>query len=500
MDLLRDIPRFMGSFEIFCRECLGYTDMNKKHSDLCTFIQTDPHDSLLILMPRFTFKSCICTQAYSLWCLVRDPDMRILIYSDSSTKASGFLQGIKNHIEGKARNSKFRQYFGEWETTPQSGKWNDSQIIVEVRKVAAVEPSVDTGGIETSKVGMHYDLIIFDDIVSDVNVTTKMLMDKTYDLYKKALSLLKPRGKVIMVGTRWHFGDAYGRIIAENKDVWGTFLARAHDGDKYYFDDIGENSLTPDFLLKQRSEQGSYIFSCLYQNNPVDDETALFKASEFRFYQQVDHKNLFKTCVCDPAGEGEDSTAITVVGTDKDMNMYVLDIINDHLKPNQIIDSIIKLNYKWGFTKFGIEGNFFKGLLEKEIQTAIQEERKNKNFTLFSMEVFTSTCRIGAGKHARIQSLQPFHERGALRLKGERIETLPGVWGELAFQMIQYPKAPHDDIVDSLAFHVQLIRPGGTVTETRPDPTSAAGLELAYFEQMSKRRRGKWRMPEMAFN
>ena len=262
MELIREIPRYMGSFELFCRECLGFVDMNERHSDLCKFLQADEHDSLLVLMPRFTFKSCICTQGYALWSLVRDPELRVLIYSDGATKASGFLTGIKNHIEGKAKGSRFRECFGEWETTAQSGKWSDSQILVKPRKNASIEPSVDTAGIDTSKVGMHYDLIIFDDIVSDVNVTTKMLMDKTHDLYKKSLSLLKPRGKVIMTGTRWHYGDAYGRIIAENKKVWGIFLAKAIEDRKYIFNDIGENSLTPSFLAKQRSEQGSYIFSC----------------------------------------------------------------------------------------------------------------------------------------------------------------------------------------------------------------------------------------------
>ena len=97
-------------------------------------------------------------------------------------------------------------------------KWNESQINVSIRKEAHVEPSVDTGGIETSKVGMHYDLIFFDDIVSDVNVTTKAQMDKVHECYKKSLSLLKPGGDIIVTGTRWHFNDAYGRIIDDNKE------------------------------------------------------------------------------------------------------------------------------------------------------------------------------------------------------------------------------------------------------------------------------------------
>ena len=495
---IKDTTRFITSFEAFLKECLGYrenkaleyVDLTPTHNDLINFLQFDEHRFKLLLMPRYSFKSEIITSAYALWNLVRNPNLRILIYSDSGMKASGFLATIKNHIEGQAPNSRFRDYFPSWETDPQRGKWNESQIIIRTRKVALREPSIDTAGIETSRVGMHYDMIFFDDIVSDLNVTTKAQMDKVYDCYKKSLSLLKPTGSVTVVGTRWHFGDAYGRMIAENRGEFGLFIKKATEkgleGDVFPFESIG---LTKEFLDQQRAKQGSYLTSCIYQNEPVDDETAVFKHEHFSFYKEVDSKQLFITCTCDPAGEGEDYTGITVVGTDKDLNMYILDVVNKHLQPNQIVDQIIKLNYRWNFDKLGIETNFFRGLLEKEIKLAVDVERKNKNFKLFSTEIFKSTAKRGESKDIRIRSLQPYHERGALRFKGERVETLTGAFSELAFQMLQFPKATHDDIIDSLAWHVNLIRPGGKVEANKPHPQSPAGLELAEFErcmQMNK--------------
>jgi len=213
----------LHNFIFFCEEVLGYKEceeykdyknLTEDHKELCRILQSETFQSKMILMPRFSFKSGIVTVGYSLWRLIRDPNLRILIYSDSVQKAQGFLQGIKNHVEGKAPNSKFRDYFPRWETDAHKGKWNESQIVLRTRKVSHKEPNVDTGGIESSKIGMHYDLIIFDDIVSDQNTTTKMQMDKIHDCYKKSLSLLKPGGDVVMVGTRWHFGDPYGRIIS----------------------------------------------------------------------------------------------------------------------------------------------------------------------------------------------------------------------------------------------------------------------------------------------
>src|SRR3990167_9922765 len=121
------------------------------------------------------------------------------------------------------------------------GKWNESQIVISKRTSAFVESSVDTSGIESSKVGLHFDRIFFDDIVSDLNVTTKAQMDKVYDCYKKSLSLLKPGGDIILCGTRWAHGDAYGRIINENKGNFSIFIKNdlEDNGKEYPFSDAG---------------------------------------------------------------------------------------------------------------------------------------------------------------------------------------------------------------------------------------------------------------------
>lgn len=828
MEMRRQIERHFKSqkdFSYFCKEVLGYRkdercgyfDLTETHSELCKFLM-DGSKNRIILMPRHSIKSHIITIGYSLWRMVRDPNIRILIYSDSATKAQGFLYGIKTHIEGKAANSSFREMYPKWETDPhKGGTYNESKITVSVRKFDQKEPSVDTGGIESSKIGMHYDLIIFDDIVSDLNVTTKAQMDKIHDCYKKSLSLLKPGGDVILVGclvggskvlmadktyraiedvkvgekvyswkdgelvketveamipqgvapvyrlktgnttieatpnhpflndngefvrlenlkkgdritlsalidggenpmglteedcwglgfmfgdgwithhpnskgsmrwvtcfargvdekinnrvlmyfrtsfgvelketdfgyyrteksvvgrhlescgligkaktkripeyiyqlplnlrhqflngfidadgcersgridieicnellakdikhlaeisgynvsnihhrqrvskpphssvefvsnsyhisfsrkmnmgetkflkitsiepvgekevfdltisnthnfisegmvvhnTRWHYGDTYGRILSENREKknFTEFIKSAEemkDG-RLLFEDIGLNR---EFLDYQKAEQGSYLFSCLYHNNPVSDETAIFKEADFRFYEPVPEfsKNLFITGTCDPAGEGEDFTAITIVGTDLNKNLYVLDAVNKHLKPSQIVDEIIRLHYKWKIHRFCVEKNFFKGTLEKFFREAEQEHLKKEDYSplSFSEDLIASTK---TRTFNRVLSLQPIHERGQLFFPGKNILSLPNTLSELAFQMMQYTidgsKSPHDDLLVSLAYHVEISRPGGEAKKAGPPKNSAAWLEqewLSNYETMQRR-------------
>ena len=279
-------------------------------------------------------------------------------------------------------------------------------------------------------------------------------------------------------------------------------LEKAEVNGTYPFEAIG---LTQEFLESQKREQGSYVFSCLYLNSPVSDEDAVFKSSEFRAYGSIDKEKMYITCTCDPAGEGDDFTALTVVGTDEKMRMYVLWAVNEHFKPDQIIRRIIELNYVFKFDKFGIETNFFKGLLEQQLRFALEYERENKNFKPFGVETFLASAKRGEGKHARILSLQPFHERGDL-LFSDKPDNLKGALGELVYQMLQYTQSHrpiHDDLLDSLAYHTKLIRRGdGGGVDALPENCIMSILERQRQESMQSQRnlpRALRRYPEPIF-
>ena len=493
-DQVKTFTTLGRNFSLFCRTVLGYTDMIGEHEQLCGFLQS-PGTRKLILMPSYTFKSSICTIGYSLWRLTHNDNLRILIYSDTNEKAEGFLNEIKNHLLGMKPQSTFRKVYGGWEVDPKRGVWNQAAIVIRPRTNAQAEPSIDTAGIETSKVGKHYDLVIFDDIVSAHNVTTREQMDKVEECYKKALSLLKPGGEVLVVGTRWHFGDLYGRLLARPDQAgFQTHIRKAEVEGTYPFSTQGGTPLTKEFLAQQRASQGSYLVSCLYLNSPVDDENAIFKASDFRFYTQRP-KNLYITCAVDPAiseNSGADQSAITVVGTDSQGDWYLLDLVLGRLLPDALIEQIMRLHAHWRFSAFGIETNAFQRKLRRDLDRRIDLERqRDPRFHLFHIEEFTGTS--ANTKEMRIRALQPYHERGAIKFPGERLELLTGAWADLAYQMLQFPRAPKDDGVDSLAYHVHLYRKGMEFTPPEELPYSSA----AWFEreQYKKTLRARARVP-----
>ena len=528
-DRLVRLTRYGRNFFAFCREVLGYADAltvedevvsGYSHEDLCRFLQFDAHQSKLILMPRYTFKSHIVTIGYTLWRLTQDDSLRILIYSDTNDKSEGFLEGIKNQIEGKAPRSKFRETYGAWETDPKTGLWNNAAMTIRPRQAAHVEPTYDTAGQETSKTGKHYDLIVFDDCVSEKTVTTPEQLQKTKEVYRKALSLLKPGGEILVVGTRWHFGDLYGEILAKEQErarlgqdaVFAIHHRQAEVDGQYPFARIG---LTKDFLAHQKAEQGSYTYSALYQNAPTDDESATFKAKDFAFYppewRQAEDwvHSLYLTACVDPAisqAGGADDTAITVVGTDVKGDLYLLDLVGGKLLPDQIVDSLFALHARWNLRTVGIETNAFQRMLARDVQRRLDHERANDpNFRLFHLEHFTGTS--AASKEQRIMGLQPYHERGALKFPGERLELLSGHYLTLAYQLLQFPRSAHDDYADSLAYHIPLHRKGFVKPEGKTLPrTSAAWYERDVWQKQFLKererlpRRHRPPVPALAFS
>ena len=498
-------------FRYFCREILGFRDMNKDHDALCDFLQYDEAEIKLVLMPRFTFKSWICTIAHTLWLLMRDPSERMLIYSDSTEKSEGFLSGIKSHILGQAENSLFRAVYGPMEIPAKPGPWNLSEINIRVREGGAIAASIETAGIETAKVGKHYTRIKFDDLVSDKNVTTKELMDKVDNVYRNSGGLRYRSGKTDLVGTRWHFGDLYGRLLSELKGDkrFSVFHRKAHDEGVFFFDNIGKESLTQERCENLKKDWGSYKYACLIQNEPVDDETATFKTKDFSFYDEVP-EGLYITCCLDPIppheGTKGDDAALTVCGTDHELNLYILDIVSGRLQPSEQIEELFRLHRKWQINAFGVETNSFQKVMRRDIEFRYKEERlNNPSFRFFSIQEF-----VGASlpnKELRIRGLQPYHERGALRFPGKSLDTLKGVYYDLAFQLIQFPKSAKDDLSDSLSFHTQIHRKGTKRDFKEEIPWGSAKWyekEIWYKKQVRQVQEApRWNrppMPELSFN
>lgn len=196
---------------------LGYKDITlSTHGQIIETLM-DECKRKLICVPRGCFKSSLGVVSYCIYRILNDPNIRILIDSELYTNSKNLLREIKLHLESQA----LTDLFGEFKT---DHTWNESEITIQQRTKNLKEATITSGGMGTTKVGQHYDLIIFDDMNSDNNSQTQEGREKVIQHYRMATSILEPHGTIVVIGTRYAQNDLIGFILDNEigvKDVEG---------------------------------------------------------------------------------------------------------------------------------------------------------------------------------------------------------------------------------------------------------------------------------------
>lgn len=414
--------------------------------------QFDPNkNKLLIQMPRGTFKSSIVTIGFTLQYVLNDPEARVLIDSETYSKAKNFLAEVKGHLED---NVKFREIFRTIHGVyPDDGKknpsvrWTDSAVDLACRKNKRKEPSISCSGIDRSINGMHFDLIIMDDLHSEKNVTNKEQIEQVIDHYKLSFSLLDPGCPAIVIGTRWDYQDLYQYMLENERARYNIIIRKAMEDDGTL---LFPERLTPEFLEETRERQGNYIFSCQYQNSPVDDETATFKQSYFRHidWSLVKDRPINWYMAIDPSMEGpySDYAAFVLCGMDFQQELYVRQVHRAKMNYSEIINLMFDWYVKYQPRRIALETI----ATQKNIQYMLNNEQKNRGIWLPVEEIKSRT----ASKESRIEALAPYYEFGRVHHVKEANQI-----DELEYELLHFPKGSHDDVIDALATILEIATP-----------------------------------------
>lgn len=444
------------SLYFLCTQFLGYKDWDLVHDDVERQL-TRPSAKKLIMLPRGHLKTAIVTKAYAIQQILKDPNFRILIASQVWDRSRDMLFEIKQFLSDK---SDLPKIYGKFE----SGRWRENDIVVAQRNIALAAPSIGTCGVESELTSAHFDLIICDDLCGLTNTQTKEQRDKTKKFRKMINSLLDPGGREIDIGTRWHFDDYYSDILVNEKEYTDIMVRQVVENGKIIFPKkfnlrfdkekkqwLQTTERSMDYINFLKQSMGSDFYS-QYMNTPVDSEFQMFKRSMFQYWNRRP-QDLFVATTIDPAlsfKETADFTAIVTCGMNKEGKIFVLDYIQGHWgTPSLIIDRIFEVNDKWKPQVIGIETNNWQKTLKWWAEKTAQE--KGTSLPLHELKASPTEK-----KEFRIKSLEPLYAN-------HQVYHAPWM-KEMEEQLLSYTqegmKSKHDDLIDALAYQLEVLAPG----------------------------------------
>lgn len=189
------------------KDFLGYKDLEHEVHDQFIEVFESMASKKIVVMPRGTFKSTLGSVCYPIQRLLRNPNLTILLDSELYSNSKNLLREIKTHFESEKMTSLFGDQVGP--------KWDEGEIIVKPRTKNVKEASITVGGLGTTKIGQHYDLIIGDDYNSPQNSETPEKCQKVIDHVRYNLNILNPGGEYLIIGTRYAERDVIGFFLSE---------------------------------------------------------------------------------------------------------------------------------------------------------------------------------------------------------------------------------------------------------------------------------------------
>lgn len=422
----------------------------------------------------FTFKDAIHAGLYGY-------KHYIIILSDSSEQAEGFLGDIKTELED---NQLIKEDFGEL----QGKVWKSSVILLNSEiKLEAIGSGKKIRGRRHKQ--YRPDLIILDDIENDENVNTAEQRKKLANWFYKAVSKAGDTyTDIVYIGTLLHYDSLLAKVshnpeylsikyqgvisFAVNQSLWDASEAiytnlsndnRQADAKAFYESNkaemlegtevLWEAKLSYYDLMVIRISEGEASFNSEIQNDPIDPDNATFQEEWFDFYDDntpdfSDSRFVFFGSNDPSLGKNKKSDTSAIIGVAKDTKtgyLYILIASVEKRKPDVIIEDAIetskrlKIEYKKGFYKFGVETVQFQYFFKD-----VMVQRSAEAGEYLPIEEIQSV----QNKDLRIKSLQPLVKNGYIKFSKKHKTLLK--------QMMEYPMGKNDDAPDALQMAVKL--------------------------------------------
>jgi len=426
---------------------LGRSDINNDWLYArCREVQASP-DGRLDLWARGHYKSTIITLGMTIMEILKNPEIAVGIFSHSRPIAKSFLRQIKREFES---NRALQLLFPHIKPPTQGEKrtWAEDEGLVVRRRSNKKEATIEAWGlVDGQPIGRHFDLLVYDDVVTPESVTTPDMIKKTSEQFGISLNLVSQNPRIRIIGTRYHAADTYADILEK-----GTALARVHaatsDGTPEGYPVLFSHKALDD----KRRDMGPYIFACQMLQNPLADKAQGFDPEWFKRTDTdtPDAMGMNVYILVDPASakkKHSDYTSMWAVGLNTDQSYYILDGIRDRLNLSERSKALFSLHRKWRPVAVGYE------------QYGMQADIEHMHFRMEQENYRFNIIELGGQmpKPDRIRRLVPAFEQGRfwfpVRLMKMRADNTAYDLTEEFYRQeySTFPVSSHDDMLDCLS-------------------------------------------------
>lgn len=207
MQLWREEIR--GNYGLLAEEVLGFTNADH-HREWYGVLSDKSLVQIALAAPRGHTKTTCVSVNYSLGEIAENPNVRILLVSNSATQSQSFLREIVGRIE---RDENYIEYAGNLKPDVPD-KWSTQEIIINRDRYDLKDPTISTVGAGGTILSRRADIIICDDLLNFENTRTLDQRTKLKEwFYQVLLPVLVPGGRLIIVGTVWHKQDLLVELL-----------------------------------------------------------------------------------------------------------------------------------------------------------------------------------------------------------------------------------------------------------------------------------------------
>jgi hypothetical protein len=475
----------------YCIAVLGYDDIIESlHGRYCEFLAM-PGDRKQITMPRSYVKTWIGSIAYPQWItLPREQEdefpyekawedrfwqlgtnMRILIASYVISNAEKMIGLTRKTYES---NPALQILFPEViPTNFNKTRWSNESACIN-RSEQFTESTFEAAGIGGASVSRHYDLIIEDDLVyaKKDDFSGRELqpsqedIDKAIGWHKLSHSLLVPgkHTRIYNTGTRWAKHDLV-EYIWSNEPSYERFIVGAVDLAELESKSGEWEACTPSWketydipqLRKIRDAQGPWMFSTQYLLQPISPDETVFKRSWLQEYvSDIEIPPTIRKFTTidlaewtDPVRKTDCNAVVITCGWDDRHNMWILHYDVGRFDPSRIIQLMAMHWQKFKPEAIGIESVYYQKSLAHFAREYMFEGK------IPMMTIRQLKPEAGASKDLRIRALEPLASNLAIHCKSSHKEFI-----EEFIDYVPNSRLCKKDILDALAYQMQIARPG----------------------------------------